>query len=310
MDKGDILTEKDAWSKLNRLFFPLCRNTPIYSDNMSKCHATDRSKATLFNSVFASMHDSSPGLTELPVDPVTVPSVTVWEVTHALRKLRNSGSADHVGLHPCFVKVFLGECRKQTAEAFTQLLRHPRDMPPHWKTAVFCPILKPGKPPTEATSYRPVAITSLVCRTFERVVSRRLMSFLHDKLSPVQFGFRPGYSTEDAIARVYGTLVKMANTRSVKYIERPNKKGTIVTSGKFTGHVSILGLLDLKDAFCRVPHKHLLDALALLQVPDYIMSIVAHWLTGRTSRTCVQGRYSSSLVLPCGSLKVQYWVLY
>ncbi|CAD2222545.1 endonuclease/reverse transcriptase [Angomonas deanei] len=173
-------------------------------------------------------------------------------------------------------------------------------MPPHWKTAVFCPILKPGKPPTEATSYRPVAITSLVCRTFERVVSRRLMSFLHDKLSPVQFGFRPGYSTEDAIARVYGTLVKMANTRSVKYIERPNKKGTIVTSGKFTGHVSILGLLDLKDAFCRVPHKHLLDALALLQVPDYIMSIVAHWLTGRTSRTCVQGRYSSSLVLPCG----------
>merc|ERR1711895_172989 len=42
--------------------------------------------------------------------------------------------------------------------------------PDEWKRAVIIPILKPGKDPSDPKSYRPIALTSCLCKLFERLV--------------------------------------------------------------------------------------------------------------------------------------------
>ena len=50
--------------------------------------------------------------------------------------------------------------------------------PKDWSKAMIIPIPKPNKDHTEATNYRPIALTSCVCKTMERMINDRLVWFL------------------------------------------------------------------------------------------------------------------------------------
>ena len=41
------------------------------------------------------------------------------------------------------------------------------DFPSDWRKAIIIPIPKPGKDPTKATNYHPIALTSCICKTME-----------------------------------------------------------------------------------------------------------------------------------------------
>ena len=71
--------------------------------------------------------------------------------------------------------------------------------PSCWRQAVIIPVAKPGKDPTIPNNYRPIALTSCLCKTFERMVNQRLVWFLESNhlLSANQSGFRQNRSTLD-----------------------------------------------------------------------------------------------------------------
>ena len=73
------------------------------------------------------------------------------------------------------------------------------DFPPDWRKAIIIPIPKPGKDPTNPTNYRPIALTSCICKTMERMINRRLVWYLesHNLLTNVQCGFRSRCSMVD-----------------------------------------------------------------------------------------------------------------
>lgn len=73
--------------------------------------------------------------------------------------------------------------------------------PSSWKLQIVVPGLKPGKDPQLPTSYRPIALTSCVCKIFERMVNNRLIWLLETKklLTNRQFGFRKNKSTLDPL---------------------------------------------------------------------------------------------------------------
>ena len=50
-------------------------------------------------------------------------------------------------------------------------------LPDRWKETVVVPIRKPGNDPTRPTSYRPIALTSHVCKIMERMITERLTSW-------------------------------------------------------------------------------------------------------------------------------------
>ncbi|GFS90849.1 probable RNA-directed DNA polymerase from transposon X-element [Trichonephila clavipes] len=76
--------------------------------------------------------------------------------------------------------------------------------PTEWQEAIVIPILKPGKDPKNPLSYRPIALTSCLCKTLERMVNARLVYQLEkNKCIPLfQSGFRKGRSTLDNIIQL------------------------------------------------------------------------------------------------------------
>ena len=86
---------------------------------------------------------------------------------------------------------------------FNHILRL-QHFPNSWKNAEVVPILKPNKPPTEPSSYRPISLLSMLSKLFERVLTARLTSFVNQRhlLPNVQFGFRKKLSTVAQLARI------------------------------------------------------------------------------------------------------------
>ena len=66
-------------------------------------------------------------------------------------------------------------------------------------TAIIIPFPKPGKVLSDPGSYRPIALTSCLCKTMERMVNSRLTWYLerHKVITEYHSGFRRRRSTVD-----------------------------------------------------------------------------------------------------------------
>ena len=76
--------------------------------------------------------------------------------------------------------------------------------PQSWGEAFVIPIKKPGKTGLNPKHYRPISLTSCLCKLMERMVSRRLSWTLENmgSLNPSQYGFRPFRSTLDPLIQL------------------------------------------------------------------------------------------------------------
>ena len=76
--------------------------------------------------------------------------------------------------------------------------------PESWRLATIIPIPKPGKDHAEPTNYRPIALTSCLCKTLERMINKRLVWYLESNnlITKLQSGFRTVRSTNDNLFRL------------------------------------------------------------------------------------------------------------
>ncbi|GFR91035.1 Pol-like protein [Elysia marginata] len=81
-------------------------------------------------------------------------------------------------------------------------------VPSNWKKAILIPILKVGKPKNKGNSYRPISLTSCMCKLMERMINKRLVWYLekHNILMDEQAVFRQFRSTEDQVAYIAQTI--------------------------------------------------------------------------------------------------------
>jgi exonuclease III len=88
-------------------------------------------------------------------------------------------------------------------------------MPKSWLHAIVVPILKVGKDPRSIDSYRPISLTSSMCKLMERMVTSRLRWYLerHRLLSDEQSGFRRNRSTMDHVVRLHDAIVRQTRNR-------------------------------------------------------------------------------------------------
>lgn len=93
------------------------------------------------------------------------------------------------------------------------------DIPSLWKEAFVIPIPKPGKDHSIPTNYRPISLTSCICKTFERMINDRLVWVLESRnlLSNIQCGFRKGRSTIDHLLRL-DTYIKTAFSKRQRVV--------------------------------------------------------------------------------------------
>jgi hypothetical protein len=106
---------------------------------------------------------------------------------------------------------------------------------------VVIPIPKPGKDPSNSSDYRPISLLSSISKVFERIILKRLNTFvsIQNVLPNHQFGFRAAHSTSHQLNRV------------VRHVE--NNRG----QGQSTGML----FLDVEKAFDSVWHDALLHKL-------------------------------------------------
>ena len=85
------------------------------------------------------------------------------------------------------------------------------DFPQSWREAIVIPIPKPGKDNSDPSNYRPIALTSCICKTMERMVNDRLVWFLESNnlIANVQCGFRRNRGTIDHLIR-FETFIREA----------------------------------------------------------------------------------------------------
>ncbi|GFN81057.1 RNA-directed DNA polymerase from mobile element jockey [Plakobranchus ocellatus] len=86
------------------------------------------------------------------------------------------------------------------------------DIPPSWREASVVPIPKPGKDPSYPSNHRPIALTSCLCKTRERMVIDRLVHVLESGNLLSKCGFRKDHSTLDHLVGLE-TFIKKAFAR-------------------------------------------------------------------------------------------------
>ena len=82
-----------------------------------------------------------------------------------------------------------------------------------WKVAVLCMLIKPDKPPSQTTSYRPISLLSAIMKLFERVIEKRLRKLFEDNdfFSKYQSCFRKSKSTNDHLFHLSQTIMESFN---------------------------------------------------------------------------------------------------
>ena len=76
--------------------------------------------------------------------------------------------------------------------------------PEAWREALIISIPKPGKDHFNPLNYRPIALTSCICKPVERMINERLVMYLQKNglLAKQQCGYRSNKSTVDHLVRL------------------------------------------------------------------------------------------------------------
>lgn len=132
---------------------------------------------------------------------------SMTELNEALKKSKDSAVGPDK-IHYQFLKHLPDSCLNVLLNVYNQVWES-CNFPPSWREALVIPIPKPGKDTTKPENYRPIALTSCLCKTMERMVNARLVHSLETThaFSDEQCGFRKGRSTTDHLVR-FETFVR------------------------------------------------------------------------------------------------------
>ncbi len=90
-------------------------------------------------------------------------------------------------------------------------------VPTSFKKSVIIPVPKNSKPSC-LNAYRPVALTSIVMKVFERLLKNHICSSIPVTLDPLQFAYRPNRSTDDAISHVLHSSLTHIDSKNGNYV--------------------------------------------------------------------------------------------
>lgn len=175
----------------------------------------------------------------------------------------------------------LKDCSTQLSGVFTKLFQGLLDsscVPYQWKESTIIPIPKKthAKDPKD---FRPVALTSLLCKCMERVVGSHLSGAVTGRLDPLQFAYKAKRGVEDATLTLLDTVTRQLDSLHT--------------------HTRIL-FMDFSSAFNMVHTHTLLQHLVELQVHPILILWIKNFLQDRPQQVRVNGFNSRKQLLNTG----------
>ena len=225
-----------------------------------------------------SLYDS---ITDTDDDSDLVADVDPDTLIRILRTELKNGQAPGIdNVYNIILKKAIGTLfYKVLARAFTISLK--LGFIPHvWKMAVLCMLIKPEKPPSQTTSYRPICLLSAIMKLFVRVIEKRLRKHLEDNgfFSKYQSGFRKSKSTNDHLFRLSQTIMESFNR----------------------GEHVIAAFLDVEKAFDNVWHNGLRYKIYQLDLPTKLCRWLSDFLVGRVIQVKIEGFLSPNVYPKAG----------
>jgi hypothetical protein len=234
--------------------------------------------AASFSGVFVSAVPAHPAPFQSFAGSLTDVEFSRVGVQRVLSALDPSSSMGPDDLHPQLLKSCADELSLPLCLIFQKSMRTGL-VPGIWSKSLVVPIFK-AKSHTDSLNYRPVSLTLVCCKSMERMVVARLTEYLeiNDILSPHQYGFRSGRSTEDQLLLTYEDVGRWVDE----------------------GYVSDVIMLDFSKAFDVVSHAVLLSKLELLGICGSLLAWISAFLSDRVMSVCVSGCMSSPVDVTSG----------
>ena len=108
-------------------------------------------------------------------------------------------------------------------------------------------------------NYRPVSVLPTVSKVFERLLHRQMSIFVENFLSPYMFGYRKGFSTQEALLSLIETWKEV--------LDRMGHGGAVLT--------------DLSKAFDTINYDLLLAKLHAYRFTNKSLSLIKSYLVNR-----------------------------
>ena len=190
----------------------------------------------------------------------------------ALHNLNSNKSPGPDNLHPKFLKL----SAKSLAKPFTLLFNKTLTfgcIPDEWKIAEVRPIFKKGDK-SQPGNYRPVSLTSVVCKLMESFIKKSLNTHLIDNnlLSNEQFGFVSGRNTiTQLLVTINDWMYDLDNDVPVDAC-----------------------YMDFRKAFDAVPHQRLINKLKGYNITGPILNWIISFLSNRKQFVKINNSVSNS----------------
>ena len=262
------------WSTLKTALFGVDSSLPPLRGNHGDLIFEPKAKAELLSECFLSKQsDWEPNLPDTchPEPKITNIIFRSSLLRKYLNDLDSHGGVDPNGIFPLFLKKISNLLAPKLARIFRILIRL-GSFPKVWRTANVTPIPKGTSPSPFPIEYRPISLTPILSKIYERLIFERLYKYVDTNhlLPSTQFGFRKGLGTTDALLtfvhEVQSSLDSRSETRAIS--------------------------LDFSSAFDLVNHKSLLYKLESRGVGGKILNILMEFLCARQQRVGVDGQFS------------------
>ena len=198
----------------------------------------------------------------------SIPEVGEYEVFWALENItKTAAGPDNIPYW--FFKKFSPLLAPTIQKVFNTVLRT-ATIPANWRHAIITPIPKVPRA-KELTDLRPISVTSLLSRIFERLLVRKFITpKLPQDLLTDQFAFKPTGSTTAALVSLSHHITSMLETN--KYVH--------------------CICIDFSKAFDTVNHSKLLSKLCKLPLHPATTALISSFLFNRTQSTRI-GSFTS-----------------
>ena len=246
---------------------------------------TEQDTAEALNTYYHSVFTRDDGILAPPEFPdkteerITDVFFTVETVEEKLLELDPNKAAGPDRIESRLMK----ECAEELAPILHQIYRKSIDeseVPEQWKEAEVVPIHKGGSKAVMA-NFRPVALTSVVCKVLEKILCSAILAFLttNNLISQQQHGFVRGRSCQ---------------TNILLCLEKWTE---LIDSGKSVD----VTYFDYAKAFDKVSHRLLLIKLQAYGIDGKLLAWLAAWLANRRQRVVVGNAKSPWLSVISGT---------
>ena len=206
------------------------------------------------------------------------PQVAVETVATLFRRVKANKAMGPDNINGRILK----HCAFQLAIPYRELFQtslNELGSPAIWKSAIVIPVPKTNRA-SQPNDYRPVALTSIIMKCFERLVMQFLFPSVSHLLDKLQFAYQPKKSVNDAVVSL------------VQEIAQHTDKLGCYARALFA---------DFSSAFNTMQTHILLQKLHHMNVPPPLILWIKDFLTDRTQRVKVHSNLSDSICINTGA---------